>query len=174
LGDHGLQIRTAPGTQSTNRDEISLPDTPPTRIPRAALWLGLTGTIPFFAGNVAIIVPTLWPDLTAVADQAVKTYGAVILSFLGGIRWGLGMSKDREERSRILAMSVVPALFGWFALFLPDASAVLVLAGGVACQGFWDIKTATADGAPQWYPRLRISLTILVCLLLTVFWIYSS
>ena len=145
----------------------------PTRIPRSALWLGLTGAIPFAAGNIALIFPGLWPDLTMVADQAVKTYGAVVLSFLGGIRWGFGMRKDREDRSRTLAISVVPALFGWFALFLPGAWPVLALAGGIAAQGFWDIATASNDGAPPWYRRLRIMHTILVCFLLVLFWLYS-
>ena len=146
----------------------------PTRIPRAALWLGLTGAIPFCAGNIALIYPALWPDLTMVADQAVKTYGAVILSFLGGIRWGLGMGKQGEERSRTLAMSVVPALFGWFALFLPGSWPVLAIAVGVACQGVWDIRTASIDGAPQWYPRLRVGLTVLVSGLLLMFWVLSQ
>lgn len=153
---------------------VVLPNSVPSnRIPRAALWLALTGSIPFVAGNIAVLFPTLWPDLTMVANQAVTTYGAVILSFLGGARWGLGMGKDREDRSRALAMSVVPALFGWFSLFLPGAWSILILAVGIACQGFWDITTATRDGAPPWYPRLRTYLTPLVCGLLLLFWVYS-
>ncbi len=146
---------------------------PPTRIPRAALWLGLTGALPFLAGNISLIFPDLWPELTLVADQAVKTYAAVILSFLGGIRWGLGMGKEREDRSRTLAMSVVPALFGWFSLFLPGAWPILALSLGIGLQGVWDIRTASLDGAPPWYPRLRIILTLLVCALLLLFWLRS-
>lgn len=143
------------------------------RIPRAALWLGLTGAIPFAAGDVAVIFPELWPDLTMVADHAVKTYGAVILSFLGGVRWGLGMQKHREDRSRTLALSVVPALFGWFALFLDGAWPILALAAALGLQGIWDVRTTVSDRAPPWYPRLRVILTVLVCGLLVLFWLYS-
>lgn len=149
-----------------------MPDQPPkTRIPKSALWLGLTGAIPFAAGTFANLFPDAWPDLTAVADLAVRTYGAVILSFLGGVRWGLGMHKEREARSRALALSVVPALFGWFALFLPAPWTFPALVVGFAVQGFWDVKTSAGDGAPAWYPRLRIPLTLVVCLLLILCWL---
>ena len=56
-----------------------------TRIPAPALLLGLAGLIPFFAAAAAqwLVLPVI--DSGAGLRLAVA-YGAIILSFLGGIR----------------------------------------------------------------------------------------
>ena len=56
-------------------------------IPPAALTLGLAGLLPFAA--CAAAAHALPPGQQGVALQALAGYGAVILSFFGGVRWGL-------------------------------------------------------------------------------------
>ena len=64
-------------------------------------------------------------DISAGADDArfgLRAYGAVILSFLGGIQWGLairnsdGNARTRQGLTPILTVSIVPSLIGWTGL----------------------------------------------------------
>ncbi len=57
-------------------------------IPNMPLLLGALGLIPFIVLSLAMLfgAATLLSFPTA---SALSAYGAVILSFLGGIRWGL-------------------------------------------------------------------------------------
>ncbi|MEC8793030.1 MAG: DUF3429 domain-containing protein, partial [Pseudomonadota bacterium] len=60
------------------------------RPPIPVAGLGAGGFLPFAAGAAALWwAPGTWQAL-AVASQL--SYGAVILSFLGGILWGLAIS----------------------------------------------------------------------------------
>jgi hypothetical protein len=141
------------------------PDDPPgNTIEKPAFRLALAGYIPFLA---------LCAWLVAIADDHVwradtilllKAYGAVILSFLGGIRFGLAVAEDDEGLRPSLAGSVVPALVAWIGLWLPDPAAFALLAGAFAAQGAWDSISAHRGEAPAWFGRMRIVLTALVVL----------
>ncbi len=79
---------------------------------RAAWILGLAGLVPFVAGAWMIatgseVIPL--PDV----PFAVLAYGAIILSFLGGIRWGAALNETGRRSPTTLAQSVVPALVAW-------------------------------------------------------------
>ena len=82
-------------------------------IPTPALVLGIAGLIPFITCAVLAWVPELGSNLlgssqsagsddgtsaNSIKQQAVLAlgaYGAIILSFLGGIRWGNDPGADR-------------------------------------------------------------------------------
>ena len=93
-------------------------------LPLLAILLGLGGLIPFVAGTVAILFyPADVPVPRLVGG--VVGYGAVILSFLGAVHWGLALADDpvmSPHRGRVtaarLALGVLPALAGWAALLL--------------------------------------------------------
>lgn len=129
-------------------------------IPAPAKWLGYLGVIPFIviaAGGMA------YPQI--VTDQAafaLAAYGSIILSFLGGIHWGLAISAPVASGplSRRLIMSVVPALTGWVSLLLTASSALLMLAGAFLLMLIFDFLTAGRGETPDWYPRLRWPLTL--------------
>lgn len=127
-----------------------------TPIPRAAGLLGFAGLVPFAAASLAAMLPgTLAPDL---ALRALLAYGAVILSFLGGIRWGLAMAEgDAGALPARLGFSVLPSLLGWSALLLPVAPGLALLATGFAVMLWADRRVASA---PAWYPRLRLPLSL--------------
>jgi hypothetical protein len=123
-------------------------------VPRPALVLGLMGLIPF--GGLAI-ADALDPA-SPVWTQALHAYAATILSFLGGVRWGLAM-RDGAPVLRDLAVSVIPQLAGWIALLLPPATAAGVLSVALALLWSADRRLARAGSAPPWYGALRTPLT---------------
>ena len=114
------------------------------------------GIIPFWSLPMAAL---LAPDWTGVAAAIVAAYAALILSFLGGARWGLAV-RDAAPNPIVVGLAMTPTLAGLAALvFLPDAARLqlLVLAGALALSWGWDVS---ARGLPPWYARLRTGLTI--------------
>lgn len=127
-------------------------------IPIVPLALGIAGLVPF-VGLAGIIV--LNPKLPAAEAWRVLTlYGAVILSFLGGVHWGLAMARGIE---RGYLASVVPAFGGWFAVaFLPPRPAATALAVGFTLLLLHDLARVEGGEAPEWYAPLRRWLTAIV------------
>lgn len=143
-------------------------------IPKAALVLGWAGVIPFAAGGLALLLGTgpiregVWVLVPLLA------YGALILSFLGGVRWGLAFRiRDEEGQAKALALSVLPSLAGWIGvcLYAHPGVAIMVLICGHVVQGAYDVASARDGLAPAWYGRLRIQLTAAAVLALTLAWI---
>ena len=158
---------TAPAGAVTGRTASGRTASGRGRIPAAALWLGLAGALPFLALAAALFLAA--PDLRPVALQAIAAYGAVILSFLGGIHWGLALQAGRPSWSR-LGPAVLPSLLGWAALLLAPVPGLLLLAAGFIAMALADHRTARAGAAPAWYPRLRwpLSGTVTASLCLSV------
>lgn len=116
-------------------------------IPKAALWLSLAGLIPFYAAVAGSLAPHA--PLHDVSLQALLAYGAVILSFLGGIRWGLTMATaDPPGMLGPLFASTVPALLGWSALLVPSSTGLVMLALGFTATLIADLLLSIA---PHWY-----------------------
>jgi hypothetical protein len=138
---------------------------PAPRVPTAAAWLGGLGLIPFIALSLASgLAPG---SLKMAALQGLLGYGAVILSFLGGVHWGaeLVRSQARADHgidARRLAISVIPSLVGWAALLLEPRLGLLLLAAGFAAQLLVDLRATRQGLAPLWYPKLRKLLTTIV------------
>ncbi len=130
-------------------------------VPKTALWLGPLGLIPFLAGALALwLMPAA--HLPA-AGLALIGYGAVILSFLGGVHWGLAASEGRPLQ---IGLSVVPSLIGWLALLVANlhaaGPALWLLAAAFAILLAGDLLAAGRGLTPAWYPRLRVPLTLIV------------
>ena len=132
-------------------------------VPSAAKWLGGLGAIPFVvcAGGAALAPP----ELAVKASDALAIYGAVILSFLGGIQWGfairhVGAFTPSSILYRRLSISVTPALVGWISLLLPRDIGFVALAFAFALVLMVDLRAARRQEAPSWYPRLRWPLTL--------------
>jgi hypothetical protein len=124
--------------------------------------LGFGGLIPFVAAAFAMV---LLPEGGSrdLAGRILVGYGAVILSFLGGVHWGLVLRDRPPDASRPLVMGVLPSLAGWATLLLPFEQAV---AAQVACfGGFWLYEHRVLDAAvlPAPYLVLRRWLTLVVC-----------
>ncbi len=124
--------------------------------PRVVLIYGLLGLTPFFAPP---LLGGLFPDHAALASRALALYGGLILSFLGGARWALAVGQDRVD-ARIVSLAMIPTLVALAVLLLPAdlrAAQLAVLALALLIHGAWDVWSS---GLPDWYPRLRLVLTL--------------
>ena len=127
-------------------------------IPRPAWVLGLGGLIPFIAAAAIGWAPVA--EMRQGALVALAAYAAVILSFLGGVRWG-ALLRDEPALSRWspLGLAVLPSLIAWTALLLPAAAMLALLFAGLVLQFVLDARAATRGELPRWYARLRVILS---------------
>ena len=148
------------------------------RRPSPWAWaLGLAGLLPFVAGAAGLVWPAVltWPAslVPGGAAQVLAAYAAVIVSFLGGIHWGLAM--QRPERSQGPAgqgtarwlWGVVPSLIAWPALLLPAAWGLAVLAAALVLCFMVDRRSYPPLGLAAWLP-LRALLTAVAALACTI------
>ena len=140
-------------------------------LPRLAAQLGYAGLVPFVLGAALAWLP-LGPLPLVSPHWPLLAYGAVILSFMGAIHWGLAMHSGRlttATRNQLL-LSVVPSLIGWVALALPPIAGYPVLGMGFLLMLFGDVKAVAYGQAPEWYPGLRGPLTFVALISLAVAW----
>ena len=138
----------------------------PVALPRAVAWLGYGGLLPFF-----VLTPASLLDHHhgAVWGDALYAYGAIILSFIGALHWGLAMSLpelSERQRSARFTWSVVPALIAWpVVLFSPPLAAPLLVFGFIA-HYLQDLRLARQAKLADWYLplRLRLSSVAVICL----------
>ncbi|XP_043098894.1 transmembrane protein 69-like [Puntigrus tetrazona] len=133
------------------------------KAPKPALYLGLSGLVPFVAAPLLMAATELYLPDVAFAQVA---YGASIVSFLGGVRWGFALPAGSPAKPDWLnlANSVVPSLIAWMALlFYRDItqSALLVIIGlGIALH--YDLSLLPTY--PSWFKALRTILTFVAFL----------
>ena len=122
-------------------------------MPSSVLIYGLLGLIPFLAPPLAAM---LMPAAAPIAGLILAVYGALILSFLGGARWGLAIAMP-DPSAGIISLAMLPSILGLGLLLVPDRKIQLVgLAVALALHWLWD---ARATAVPSWYARLRTPLT---------------
>lgn len=152
------------------------PVSDPAEIPSTAAWLGAGGALPFLAGAAMAAV-----DSGALAAQAIAAaivYGAVILSFLGGVFWGVaaatrGPVGSGDDRDRLLLIGVMPSLAGWGAALAPASVACFLLAAVFLAVLLADRWAAHRRWLPRWWMRLRVRLSLIVAAALIVTGIFS-
>ena len=135
-------------------------------VPQAGQWLGYAGLIPFAAALLGVLLGDA--QRQAYFAQQFIAYGAVILSFVGAVHWGLALVGGRMRAMR-LSMSILPALLAWAALLLPAAAAAWLLLAGFVALRAWEAGAPVATTLPAWYRQLRTRLTGAVALMLLVF-----
>ncbi len=141
------------------RDESALDDR---RIPAVALLLGAGGLIPFVAGAAlpAFEIQALAP-WEGIIRGALTAYAGLIASFLGGVRWGLGLRDADPDRSAILLIgSVIPSLVAWTAMILPPPHDLTLLIALFLVLGIADVRLVARGEAPRWFGTLRLGLTV--------------
>ncbi|KAK3089431.1 hypothetical protein FSP39_003555 [Pinctada imbricata] len=128
--------------------------------PLPALALGFSGLIPFAAAPAFMIYQQAFYSSIAFAQVA---YGASILSFLGGVRWGFTLPEQSalQPNWTNMAISVMPSLVAWVGLLLPTPYSLLTVMTGLAAVGYYDIVTW---GYPTWFKGLRFVLTFVAVL----------
>lgn len=91
------------------------------------------------------------------------TYGAIILSFLGALHWGMEFSKLGGEHGYYrLAVGTIPVIFAWPTTFLSHGIALAVQWFGFTGMWFVDQRASTQGWTTSWYATYRFYLSIIV------------
>ena len=133
-----------------------------------AKFIGFGGLMPFVGCAALMYAGNTGASIIALFASAV--YGAVILSFVGAVHWGLTMREDRSPYWYV--WSITPAIMGWLVIVILDIKFSL-LALAVAFTLAWSVdRQASLHGLlPSWYMQMRNILTTgaTVSLLATAF-----
>ncbi len=148
-------------------------------IPRAALILGLAGLIPFVWGVMTQLSPAMFDfGLRTLGPRFVGpyvglAYGTIILAFMSGVLWGFATKAEGQMATVGYAVSVLPALWAFFFVGNGPVSAAIFLGLGYVLLLGLDYMFWTQGLAPAWWLRLRVGLTavVLICLSVTAFWV---
>ncbi|MFD1034703.1 DUF3429 domain-containing protein [Sphingomonas hankookensis] len=140
------------------------PITPPVaavRPPVAALLLGYAGLLPPMVGiAIRVIDPAKGGMMLALS----LFYAALILSFLGGMWWGMAAARVTGAAMTLwLAVAVVPTLVALTAgavLFASVVSAAAIVAAGLLGSLLVDMALVRAGHAPPWWMKLRVPLSV--------------
>ncbi|NXA31621.1 TMM69 protein, partial [Eudromia elegans] len=126
--------------------------------PKPALYLSLAGLIPLVSVPLAMAVQgTYYPELAF----AQITYGAMVVSFLGGIKWGFAIPENSPAKPDWLnlANSVVLPLFAWQVFFFEDVTlGALLLVMGLGIALHYDLGLLPTY--PAWFKALRVVTTL--------------
>lgn len=142
------------------------PGRPEDPLPPGTSTFGYGGLVPFAAAVIGIVLLDGEPRAWAV--RALLAYGAVILSFLGAVHWGLVLARPSVDAARRLLAGVLPSLAGWVALLLPARLGLALVV--VAFGAFWlyEHRVLGERFLPASYLGLRRDLTLGACALLTL------
>lgn len=141
--------------------------------PQVPMALMFTGAIPFIAsaGIMAVERDDLALQITAAYWMLI--YSAIVLSFIGGVRWGAEIAKRERPRFAELGPSVLGALGGWGLVMVGfrydfPAWVFAAMAGGFALHYIYD---SISPELPIWYRRMRLwpTLAVVISLLVAYF-----
>ncbi|KAJ4265353.1 hypothetical protein NW762_004641 [Fusarium torreyae] len=156
-------------------------------VPRESSMLGLAGTLPYLGTSLSTVflawdlnkpIPTgnAFYDAIMIDHETARYflsvlepvqlgYGAVIISFLGAIHWGLEYAEKQplRERTRFrYGMGVASSVVAWPTLMLPVEYALTSQFMAFVALYFADSRAATRGWAPRWYGAYRFLLTAMV------------
>ncbi|MGV6805350.1 MAG: DUF3429 domain-containing protein [Ruegeria sp.] len=146
-------------------------------IPRAPLYLGLAGLIPFVWGALTLLsggLNTWGSDLMGprfVGPYVQLFYGQVILSFMSGVLWGFATKASGSRAAMCYTLSVLPALWAFFMTGGGPIGAGANLMTGFLGLLLLDAAFWSWGLTPRWWLKLRVLLTaiVLICLSVGVF-----
>lgn len=144
---------------------------PVAKPPRITAVLGFSGVLPFYA-FLPVVAPhlpldiVLEPAMLANPGLLQVAYGATILSFLGGVHWGVAMTNIGGAAGAKLAgerylWSVLPCLMAWPTVAMPVTQAAGIQAALLGVVYVVDRAWAGRGLLPPWYLKLRTPLTLL-------------
>jgi ABC-type amino acid transport system permease subunit len=126
--------------------------------------LAYAGLIPFV--GLSVLLWLVDPDLHPFVALAMAGYGASIVSFLGGIHWGIGFRNVSRMHNAPLfnfGWGVVPSLLAWVAITMPAFAGLPLLAIIMGLCYAVDRKAYREAGLEEWLP-MRLHLTVVAAL----------
>ena len=152
-----------------------------TKVEGRATLLAYAGLFPFL-----LLAIVLWVSPWVVSYNAAGNmlgwctlYSALLLSFLGGIRWGFALFNDDRLISDYVTItqltnSIWPVLICWI-LIVPNGlirgiSPSFAMIHGVMLILYWvmmyvDVRASEEGFAPPWYGDLRKKITFFLTLI---------
>lgn len=156
-------------------------------VPREAFGLGLAGTLPYLATSLSTVILSWnlnmdWPTQSSflnaflfnheaaaqwlhILEPIQVGYGAVIISFLGAIHWGLefGERQADENRTRLrYGIGVLAPAVAWPTIYMPIEWALTTQFAAFCALYFTDSRATVKGWAPAWYASYRFVLTAVV------------
>ena len=135
---------------------------------RLAHQLGVIGLVPFvFLSMACWIAHPEWMEGFVYAQSA---YGIAILSFLGGIHWGVALTSPEltaEQIKRALIWGVVPSMIACCSKLQFGLGFFVLMFGFIVAHQI-DKKLYVTYQMPQWFLLLRLRLTVVVVAALAV------
>lgn len=147
-----------------SEDELDIPDD--RRPPMPAIILGVAGLLPLVIALLVRLAAGIEPDtpLPGLIGSFALIYSALILSFLGGIWWGVAISRAAADQfARLLALAIVPTVVSLLLIGLMFARPVLaaILLGlAIIATPLVDLGLSRRGLVPAWWMTLRVPLSI--------------
>ncbi|MCJ1472239.1 hypothetical protein MMC13_000886 [Lambiella insularis] len=160
----------------TIRETFSMQD-----VPREALVIGMAGVLPYLATSISTVYLAwdinhaaltgsgfLLSGQTAelllhIVEPLQVGYGAVIISFLGAIHWGLEWAGYGGSHGyRRYAVGVIAPAIAWPTMLLPVEYALIGQFLAFNYLYFADARATVKGWAPPWYTTYRFILTFIV------------
>ena len=139
-------------------------------IRRLAWLLAITGTLIFAVMTAFLFTSETHIRIPAIA--ALVTFAAVVISYLGGIEFGLALREEGTNepiRALAMSMSALPSLASWGVFWLPSPRQQIGVAIGLFVL-VWvaDLYLARRGLIPSWFVDLRTAVTFIACAILGV------
>jgi len=111
----------------------------------------------------------LLPDYTQreLAQRIAVAYGAVVLTFVGGVHWGLALAGRMPWRPVRILGAVAPALAAATAVVLGGQRGLALLVVGLGVFWLYEHRKVGAE-LPDEYMSLRRNLSLGACILLAL------
>jgi hypothetical protein len=150
-------------------------------VPRDAYYLGLAGVLPYLATSLTTVYAAVEMDhitstgshwilnahqvelLLHVLEPIQIGYGAMILSFLGAVHWGMEWARyGNMSTYRRYAIGVITPAVAWPTLLLSPELALISQFTIFNLLYSQDSLAARRGMAPPWYGMYRFTLTFIV------------
>lgn len=129
----------------------------------AAQLLAYLAAAPLIAA--ALVIVAGGEDAARVSVYFMNLYGAALIVFFGGVRWGVAVMKEGGPTLRALLGAALP-LAAALPLFAPVGGVFWkfpAIMAVVALLLVDDLNaTRRGSGAPPWYLAVRLPLTVLI------------
>ncbi|KAF2009219.1 hypothetical protein BU24DRAFT_85032 [Aaosphaeria arxii CBS 175.79] len=149
-------------------------------VPRQAYLIGLAGVLPYLATSLSTVVCAYEINHSVagygylLSTQTAETllhfleplqigYGAVILSFLGAIHWGLEWAGyGGYQGYRRYAIGVLAPAIAWPTILMPVEYALITQLSAFVMLYYVDTRASYKGWTPPWYAIYRFVLTFIV------------
>ncbi len=143
---------------------MTIPHTKPgeSSLPQAAALMTYAGSLPPI---ISVIFLWLRPNDYGVDAKAfLILYGGILLTFFGGVRWGVAVMRDSGPNFMNLFGGIWPILVAIPVFFLENNLIRFLIIITVLPLLLWDDlrETREGSGAPNWYLGVRMPLTIIM------------